>query len=154
MSRLLKAIFVGVLCLGVPLVSAGVTVAAASPGRSPTASSGNFSCTTGRTGTYIVNKGHSTATPWEIAQATFSRGGKGIFVPSSLDLAIAGIDKTTGTVLFMTPEPFNTKGNGHAPAPNSCFITALVGTAHTTTSGITLVFMLEGTVTGRIVTNG
>jgi len=149
MSRRMKMASVGALCVGAIGFAASSAVAGASPTRAPSASSGTFTCTTGRSGTFTINSGHSTGTSWNVAHLSFTGGGTGIFVPSVISTTTTATT-TTGTVVFTTSST-RTKGNGHTPAPNACSISAM---AQFTTGGQMLTFSLSGTVTGKLVANG
>jgi hypothetical protein len=115
-------------CLGV--LGLGVVGASAAPGNAPNSLTGTFfNCSNGDSGTFVVNSGNShAAQTWNVAHLTFSGGGTGNFVPTSLALAVNGV-----------PEPPATKGNAQGSV--TCSISA-------SEDG----FTLTGTVVGNIVT--
>lgn len=146
LSRLIKLIAAGSIAVGAAVLASGTAMAGAAPSKAPSAISGTFSCTTtAETGTFVVNNGHSTATTWSVAHLTFSTGGKANLVPSAFHFAFVKTVGGTATVLGTTTA---VKGNGHAPSPNTCHITAVVGVTPTTS---TTVFLLTGTVDGKLV---
>ena len=121
--------------LSMGLLGLGAAGAGASPSNAPAATTGTFICPGGVTGTFLLNSGNShAAQTWNIAHLTFDSGGRGIFVPSSLDL----------TITFDGQPPVSVNSTkGSAPASVTCTISE-------SAPG----FSLSGSVSGRIVTNG
>jgi hypothetical protein len=121
------------LPLAVVAVCAAALVGAngvgASPVNSPDALTGTFfDCSNGASGTFVVNSGNAQANQtWNVAHLTFSSGGTGVFIPTTLALSYNG----------MTAPPTN---KGSAQGSVTCSIAA---------SGPG--FTLTGTVTGNIV---
>ena len=112
----------------------GTSIAGAAPSNAPTALSGTFDCGNGVSGSFVVNSGNAAApTTWNVAHLTFSSGGTGIFVPTTLDLTFS-----SGGQSFTSHA---TKGS--APSSITCRISA-GGDG----------FTLSGVVTGNVVHNG
>jgi hypothetical protein len=106
--------------------------AGAAPTNAPSSLTGQFfNCSNGDSGTFTVNSGNShAAQTWNVAHLVFASGGTGIFVPTALALSFNG-----------SPPTLVTKGSTTGSV--TCSISA-------TEDG----FMLNGTVTGNVVTNG
>jgi hypothetical protein len=122
-----------VAVLGVGVLGLGVASASAAPTNAPNSLTGIFyDCTpTGDSGTFVINSGNShAAQTWNVAHQTFSAGGTGIFVPTSLALVFNGVPET----------PVN---KGATRGSVTCSIYA-------NEDG----FILSGSVTGKIVHNG
>jgi hypothetical protein len=126
-----SGVLAGVIGLGAAL---GTSVAAAAPSHVPSALSGTFDCPNGETGTFVVNSGNAqAATTWNVAHLTFSSGGTGIFVPTTLDLTFT-FDGQTST---------SQATKGSAPSAITCTISAAQDG-----------FTLSGVVSGTIVHTG
>jgi hypothetical protein len=112
----------------------GTSAVGAAPSNAPSALSGTFDCGNGVSGTFVVNSGNAAApTTWNVAHLTFSSGGSGIFVPTTLDLTFSAGGQTFTS--------HATKGS--APTAITCTISA-AGDG----------FTLSGVVAGKIVHNG
>jgi hypothetical protein len=118
--------------LGVGVLGPGVATASAAPANAPSSTTGSFfGCSNGDSGTFVINSGNShAAQTWNVAHLSFSSGGTGIFIPTSLDLSFNG-----------SPPTLVTKGAKTGSVTCSILISE---------DG----FTLSGTVTGNIARNG
>jgi hypothetical protein len=130
----------GTLALTGGMFSVGMTAAGAVPS-GPNVSTGSFTCPGGVTGSFVApgNSGGDKAADWSVAHLTFTSDGRGIFVPTALDLTFLINGLPAGSFS-------GTKGN--APSSVTC---SIVSDKQSFPGGT---FQFVGTVTGNIVTNG